>query len=110
MPSLILAAPDVDYALGEVEIAPTKTPDLDAPAGRIHCDHSRAVRSRPFILARRCLEQVHLVFDRKRTTYDGMVLWQVVDVVGNLVPTFGALQHPSKYVDLHIDGPACSPT
>src|ERR1035438_6038832 len=47
----------MDYALDKVEIAPPETPDLDASAGRVHRDHSCAVCSHPFILARSCFEQ-----------------------------------------------------
>src|ERR1039458_3830643 len=89
MSFLVLAAADLDHALSEVEIPPSETANLDAPAGRVHRDHSRAVCSHPFIPARRRFEQAHFIFNRKRPAHDSMVFWQWGDIVGELVPTFG---------------------
>src|SRR5437879_5117290 len=107
MSSLVLATGDMHHAPSEVEIPPSQTANLDAPAGRIHRDHCGAVRGYPFIPARGRFEQSHFIFHWKSPAYYGMIFWQVVDIVGDLVPPFGALQHPAKDVDFHIDGPSC---
>ena len=103
MARLVLAPPDVQEALDEIDVAPAKVLDLDRPHRRVGGDDRGAVHVLP-LRARRSGGEEPLPLLCCQGAADWMLSFrETVDVVCERPPPATGLEHARQHTDVHVD-------